>query len=168
MKYRMILTVAIVAILGCAWLSVPNATAGVIDLGAYTSDEIQAVTGSPSASESNELAFLQYLITGYNADNDPNLPDATFGTDNINTPQGPKEFDLDLSGWSYVLLKYGNNFQYYFIEPGTSVEHFGPFENGLSHYTFFNPTAVPDGGLTVMLLGLGVGGVALFSRKFRQ
>jgi hypothetical protein len=27
---------------------------------------------------------------------------------------------------------------------------------------------VPDGGLTVMLLGLGVGGLALFSRKFRQ
>jgi hypothetical protein len=27
---------------------------------------------------------------------------------------------------------------------------------------------VPDGGLTVMLLGLGVGGLALFSRKFKQ
>lgn len=27
---------------------------------------------------------------------------------------------------------------------------------------------VPDGGLTVMLLGLGVGGLAFFSRKFRQ
>jgi len=27
---------------------------------------------------------------------------------------------------------------------------------------------VPDGGLTVLLLGIGVGGAALFSRKFRK
>jgi hypothetical protein len=168
MKHRMILATIIIAVLGCAWLAVPTATAGVIDLGVYDKNAVEAVTGSPSASIENETEFLNYLIGQYNILNDPDLAMATFGTDNIDTPAGPKSFDLDLTGWSYVLLKYGDNFQYYYIEPGTTSVSFGPLRYGLSHYAFFGPTAVPDGGLTVMLLGLGVGGLALFSRKFRQ
>ena len=36
---------------------------------------------------------------------------------------------------------------------------------GLSHYTVFNPRSVPDGGTTLALLGLALGGIALIRRR---
>jgi hypothetical protein len=168
MKKRM-LFLTIIAVLACAWLAVPNATADVIDLGKYDIGP---------ASEANELNYLNnIIIPAYNLANDPDLPLATYGTDNSPTaPGGTNSITLDVSGWSYILLKWGTMSQYYYIEPGTTSFTFDStvFNTGsgaplgLSHYTFFGPTAVPDGGLTVMLLGLGVGGLTLFSRKFRQ
>lgn len=37
---------------------------------------------------------------------------------------------------------------------------------GISHFTAFNGTSVPDGGTSLILLGLGLGAIALFRRKF--
>jgi hypothetical protein len=76
----------------------------------------------------------------------------------------------------YVLIKDGDlGWSFWDISGwnGTDAIEFSSFYGGnqgkISHVTIYGPSsAVPDGGLTVMLLGLGVGSLALFSRKFRQ
>ena len=37
--------------------------------------------------------------------------------------------------------------------------------SGLSHYTFFGTTSVPDGGTTLLLLGAALGGLGIVRRR---
>ncbi|MBN1569549.1 MAG: hypothetical protein JXA73_17020 [Acidobacteria bacterium] len=158
------------------------ATAGTIsadrDLGLWTPPG-----GAQDAAA--QLAFLNStVLPAYNAAYDPDLPAAVYGTDNIeegDVYRGVSFGDetilitLDVSGWTYLKLKWDGMWQFYYVaglsdEPITfysTAFNKNDEPQALSHYTYFGPTTVPDGGLTVLLLGIGVGGLALFSRRLR-
>jgi hypothetical protein len=78
------------------------------------------------------------------------------------------------SGPVYALIKDGVLGWYLFDITGwdgiSDIDFSGFYDNQgrISHVSIYGLAQVPDGGLTVMLLGLGVGSLALFSRKFRQ
>jgi hypothetical protein len=82
---------------------------------------------------------------------------------------------IDATGFTYVLAKYdagdGGSFVWYVagltdIEVPANLGTCGSIGCGLSHTTLFNPTSVPDGGLTLMLLGVGLVGIETLRRKF--
>lgn len=73
--------------------------------------------------------------------------------------------------YMYLMAKFGNKDAFYYLGGQTgSIESlfiptaFGPRGNGLSHITLFNPTSVPEPA-TLILMGLGLLGVAGFRRK---
>jgi hypothetical protein len=79
--------------------------------------------------------------------------------------------NLDLSGWTYLLAKYGNTSYVWYVAGLTDVTLATPLgggeDNGLSHYSLFNPgtTTVPDGGTTLGLLGLAMLGLGYVRRR---
>lgn len=147
-----------------------NAKANIIDLGAW-----DIPSGGESAAK--ELAFLNStVLPAYNAAHNPDLLAATFGTENINVPDDDiLSIALDVTGWSYVKLKWGKQWQFYSVagESGSILfasTVLNPNEidyQALSHYTFFGPETVhtPDGGSTLLLLGSALIGVGLIRRK---
>lgn len=77
---------------------------------------------------------------------------------------------IDLGGFRYdwVLAKWGKNAEVYYIGDLTGVielTRVNLSKGGLSHYTLFNRTAVPDAGSTVTLLGLGLLGLGWWVRR---
>lgn len=77
---------------------------------------------------------------------------------------------IDLGGLRYdwVLAKWGKNAEVYYIGDLTGVIELSRVnfsKGGLSHYTLFNRTAVPDAGSTVTLLGLGLLGLGWWVRR---
>ncbi len=69
---------------------------------------------------------------------------------------------LDVTNWSYLILKYDgqNDGTYVFYVAGmnttVNIPLTGPEGKGLSQILLLNPgTGVPDGGTTVLLLGIG-------------
>jgi hypothetical protein len=148
-----------------------NANALLIDLGVWPAPQ--------GAGDANaEMVFLNStVLPAYNNNSTPILPLATFGTPNINVTGEPLNITLDLTGWSYVKLKWGHNWQFYYIAGETGDREFestGLNQNGgqqaLSHYTFFGPSQnrVPDGGSTLMLMGLALSGLAVLKQAFRE
>lgn len=142
--------------------------ADVIDLGYYLQDG--------DSSEAAELAFLNSTVIPDNLAIHSFLPTATSGTPNIETPSGPTPIILweELDGWTYLKLKWGNYWQYFYILGTTDpTPFFSPVPNpagqgslGLSHYTLFGHTAkTPDGGSTLLLLGAALFGVGLVRRR---
>jgi hypothetical protein len=117
-------------------------------------------------------------------DNDPEsgIYDLKGGTLTISIYDDNKGFDWESTlAILAVIVKGGPNANVYYYDPSSfgDVGLHAPVVNnqgeyaGLSHMEFCytqpgGGETVPDGGLTVMLLGLGVGGLALFSRKFKQ
>jgi hypothetical protein len=86
-------------------------------------------------------------------------------------------FQADLTGFTgYLVLKFGDWDQFYYLDDITTVE-IGPVftstvsngsgtDNlGLSHYTTFTQS-VPDGGSTLALMGFGVMLLGAAKRKF--
>lgn len=94
----------------------------------------------------------------------------------------PSAADIPVTGRTYILAKYdadhAGSFVWY-VGGMTSVtlpaqagggDGEGCDKNdtcGLSHYTTFNGTSVPDGGATLMLLGGALVGLETLRRKFR-
>lgn len=77
---------------------------------------------------------------------------------------------IDLGGYRYdwVLAKWGRNAEVYYIGDLTGMielTRVNLSKGGLSHYTLFNQTAVPDAGSTVVLLGLGALGLGWWARR---
>jgi hypothetical protein len=79
---------------------------------------------------------------------------------------------IDLGNYKYdwVLAKWGKDVEVYYIGDLTGVieltrVNFEAKGHGLSHYTLFNRTAVPETGATVALLGLGLLGLWTFARR---
>lgn len=69
--------------------------------------------------------------------------------------------------WDFAVVKYGN---YWIAYEDTDKDHLlttDRFRNGISHITFFAPSPVPEPA-TMLLLGLGLMGVAGIRRKFKQ
>jgi hypothetical protein len=79
--------------------------------------------------------------------------------------------NLNLSGWTYLLAKYGNTSYVWYVSGQTDVTLANPLggeeTNGLSHYSLFNPGTVttPDGGATAGLLGLAMLGLGYLRRR---
>lgn len=145
-------------------------------------------TGTQSSNVPNEIDWANYLLgLGANASPtaDGNTPldgateDYATGVNDYNgtltggTQVGP---GADLSAFLWVLGKYnGQNAGYvlfYMPDYGTSIPQYpaslwttNPTQYALSHATGFGKRSVPDGGLTVTLLGLALGGLAYVRRK---
>jgi len=78
--------------------------------------------------------------------------------------------DIDVTGFTYILAKYdaGNAGSIVFMVSGLTTVDLPMTYNGygLSHYTLFNLTTVPDGGATLALLGCALVGLGALRRKF--
>ena len=122
------------------------ANAIVIDLG---------ITTAQPASQQHTLDRLNGQIDFYNATSDPDLAQAVL-VDSINVDGITKEtsaVDIDVTGWSYLSLKWANIEQHYWIGAidgvitftSTSFNQNGKMRS-LSGYSLFNPTTsnVPD------------------------
>lgn len=79
---------------------------------------------------------------------------------------------IDLGDYKYdwVLAKWGKDAEVYYIGDLTGIielnrVNFEAKGHGLSHYTLFNRTAVPEAGATMALLGLGLLGLWTFARR---
>jgi len=78
---------------------------------------------------------------------------------------------IDVTGWTYLLGKFGNT-SYVWYVGGLSGSQTLPLDlpgiqgSGQSHYSLYNPVSVPEGGSTLMLLGMGLAGVAALRRRF--
>ena len=101
---------------------------------------------------------------------DGSFPDAVFGLKLENVGS------IDATGFQYVLAKYGGGQDGYslvwFLSTGFAGEVEPPARydgNGLSHIDVFTrtTTTVPDGGITLMLLGGALVGIGALRRKFR-
>jgi hypothetical protein len=154
------------------------AQAVIIDLG---------ITAGSPASQAHTLSRLNGQINIYNAAFNPDLPAALLaGSTDTVTPGGGTSIALDITGWSYLSLKWGNDEQHYYIGDDSGVVTFnstvfnliGPPHNrrpgpflGLSGYSFFNPgttTKVPDAGTSVLLLGAGLLGIGALRRRLAK
>ena len=77
-----------------------------------------------------------------------------------------KSITLDTSAyldWEYAIVKYGDNWVAYY-NTGDNILVHPDLGYGVSHISFFNATPVPEAA-TMILLGVGLVGVASFGRK---
>jgi len=82
---------------------------------------------------------------------------------------------IDVSGFTYILGKYDGKNAGALVWLVSGLDEVtlpakwglpgGTQTYGLSHYTLFNPTSVPDGGTTLMLLGGALIGIGLLRRR---
>ena len=142
---------------------VTQASATIIDLGQ---------TESNPANLPNILDRLQGRIDLYNASHDPDLVDAVLAGA-AKTDQGGLAIDIDVTGWTFLVLAWDGKDQMYFVGDETGIQHFestvfnqNDKPQALSHYALFNVhgVATPDGGTTVMLLGVGLGALGMVRR----
>jgi len=82
---------------------------------------------------------------------------------------------INATGYQYVLAKYGGgqvagySLVWFNIAgfSGDVAPQANYDDNGLSHITLFNRVSVPDGGMTLMLLGGALVGIGALRRRFR-
>ena len=125
------------------------------------------VMGNNLADPNNEKYTLKFTATTV-IPAPPNAPLATlpgYKTDTSNPV-------IDLDGYKYdwVIAKWGQDAEVYYIgdltgEIQLNLINFPSQAHGLSHYTLFNRTAVPDGGTTAALLGVGLVGLGFLARR---
>lgn len=75
---------------------------------------------------------------------------------------------IDLGLWDYVYAKYGNDAYVWYVGDLTGVVELDasvPGVGGLSHYSLYNATSVPDGGATMMLVGMALLGIGAVRRR---
>ncbi len=118
------------------------------------------------------------LYTTYTPANVPAAPLPAYdGNSTGQVGAAATSLSIDVTGWTYLLVKWASNDYFYYVGDLTGVVtvnndvQFNP-GNGrpqnASHYRLFNDdpgTRVPDGGTTVALLGLGMLGVAAARRR---
>ena len=170
------LTLAAVGAL-CA-LTVP-AQAVIINLGVFA----QPPGGSSPTDQMNYLNNT--VLPAYNAANNPDLANAIAAGGNLDVQVagGPSSLSVNLSGFEYLKIKWGNFWQYYYTAGETGSSTFqqplapgGGTTGGASHYDQWHSAdlpgtgpgpgvGVPDGGTTVALLGAAFAGLALLRRR---
>ena len=85
-------------------------------------------------------------------------------SDSMQSP-GLTNFDPE-TPWSYVIIKYANTWEAY-RNDGESYLTVGPFVHDISHVTFFrNGVQVPEPA-TMIMLGLGLLGLGIATRRKR-
>ena len=160
-------------LIGALTLFALNVGATIINLG--------ITTGQP-AGLANEYDRLIQQINLYNTANNPDLviPAESSGL-TTPTPGGGNFFAMNLTGWEgYLMFKWGNKDQFYYVKdvdnytfvstvsPGlmSARPHTDPPTLGLSHWDSWQVNQnVPDGGVSLSLLGLGLVGLISLKRK---
>lgn len=188
MKFGRILTLT--AGLLAAWTI--QARADTIDIDfAFGS----ATPASPSglSSEEQRLGHLINLYNGtpsiapdgnaYASLSGANVPPAPLpvwdGTSTGQLGGGAASFNLDVTGWEYLMVKYANVAYFYFVGDLTGIHLVNndvvSNDNGVpqnaSHYRLFggnDDNRVPDGGMTLMLLGAGLSGLGLVRKSVKK
>jgi hypothetical protein len=137
-----------------------------------------AVTGYNAINNPDLPASTGEVFRNVN-DNTSNWPGfPAFGVDVTN-------LQIPVAGFEYLVLHWGGpdapcntnqgcaalNYQAIYIgDPGQGVTYYTADNsvdgNGLSGYMLYNPTSVPDGGMTLMLLGGALVGLGALRRKF--
>jgi hypothetical protein len=126
-------------------------------------------TGDTGTSPTYNRQYSDSSLTG--------LPAATSIGALRDATSPPTAFNV--SGYEYLLAKYGNTSRVWYVAGLADVEipsqafsgkftggpNRRPISNGLSHWTLFNAQAVPDGGVTVILLGAALFGVEALRRR---
>jgi hypothetical protein len=185
MQTRSSLTTLALAL--CVFAS--NASAATILVGTWDSPN----SGEATENASARTAIANYnsandpdLSLLYGAGSPPPLLAGWVEFDKIELNNGPHTFTFSPTGIYagyteyYVVSKYGNpnnsrgaNFDtaLHHLLNGDSISYNpggSSAPNGLSHYRIWargGSTQVPDGGSTVLLLGLGLSGLALLRRR---
>jgi hypothetical protein len=92
----------------------------------------------------------------------------------VKSGDDPAYTGINVTGYTYILGKYDADKAggYVWDVSGLTTVDIPqnlPLANkyGLSHYTLFNPSTVPDGGVTLMLLGGALVGLETLRRRFR-
>jgi hypothetical protein len=162
MKHLKLITLAAVAL-----AAVPLANAIPIYLGSQA--------GEPASAE-QRLVRLNQQIDLYNSTYSPDLPTAVIEGNSQIEDQTGTSITVDVTGWSYLVLKWAHDDFYWYVGGDTGSllfesQSFNEKGNAqdLSGYGLFNPTTrVPDGASTVVLLGLGLIGLAGLRRFGRK
>ena len=132
--------------------------------------------GSPADLQS-ALDRLNTAISAYNAVYNPDLPAAVLAGAIAGSATGVTSVNVDITGWAYIVLKWANTDQYYYVGGDTGVLTFNStvfnqnqVPQNLSGYSLYNPgtRTVPDGGFTVLLLGSAVSVLSLMMRRLKK
>ena len=135
---------------------------------ANAAGEVQSINdllARPSPSGPTLISGVTYLRSA-NGCGAPCPAATTTGAD-----QGdPVSATVVVTGWTYVLAKYGTRAEIWYVGnlTGTvAVPLTGSNGNAQSHISRYNPTTtqVPDGGVTAGLLGLAMLGVGYLRRR---
>jgi hypothetical protein len=164
-------------------------TAQATSLTTASSEYLGYIAPGLPSSDGNEETFITELIalspngskfpcgTGADTDNTcyrsanvfGSLPAASF----VNKPTGTGVTSIDVTGYSYILAKYGSsasgNQSHVWYVGGLTGVITVPLNIGssgeISHISRFTYTSVPDGGTTLMLLGTALIGLGAMRRK---
>jgi len=162
-------------------------------VGANTITELGTVTPGTPASPSDETGYLTQLINMYNngtpaspfssgnktytlnvgsAVPPPSLPAPGVNNGQVVSGNGPQTglmINLGANSYNYVMVKWGQDDEFYYIGglTGTITLNNDVNGNGESHYDLFGgtPRQVPDGGTTILLFGAALSGLGLLRRK---
>ena len=95
----------------------------------------------------------------------------TYTLGNMSGLSGSSSVIINLTGIGadFITIKWGQDFEAYYVGGLTGSVTFGNDvnRNGISGYTYWNGKSVPDGGATIVLLGLGLGSLCWFARSQR-
>jgi hypothetical protein len=148
--------------------------------------------GNSNSGDNSELCNAQWAIDAYNSSHNPDLPalatinpgkkpKATLLLDvhvpKTQVPNGEHTFNWTADpqfSFYYVLTKWGNggsgtDTALHYITAGEVLSFDPTFGNGLSHYCIWRgPANVPEGGSTLILLGAGLGLLAVGRRVVKR
>jgi hypothetical protein len=135
---------------------------------ANAAGEVQSINdllARPAPSGPTTIAGVTYLRSS-NTCGGPCPAATTVGADQ-GDPPAPTVF---VTGWTYVLAKYGNTAHIWYVGNLTgnqTIPQTATPGGGLSHISRYNltTTQVPDGGVTAGLLGLAMLGVGYLRRR---
>jgi len=167
---KLIVALACIAALGASAIGAEALTvAGDAYLG--------SIEPNTPSNPANEVIYINYLITL--ADEQVSVTDRTYSrvgstvvgpfptavtAGAVKVEPNPSPTGIDVTGFSYLLAKYSTGAHVWYVAGlNTSVDI--P-SDALSHYSLYNPVSVPEGGSTLMLLGMGLAGVAALRRRF--
>jgi hypothetical protein len=135
------------------------------------------VTAPSDEGDGTIQTWLKAEIKDYNTDNATSLDTSGVGSTpnvKVTTGSGPDSITLhqsDYQGYDYIVLHWGGNGhveQAFDIVGQTGDLTFNtPDGNGLSFYSLYDPTGVPEPA-TLLLLGTGLVGLAAIRKGFRR
>ena len=187
MKKFLVLTACLVALV----FSAAPVQAAPVSLSIGDAYYLGLINDGIPSGEADEPAYINYLRTLAAGAGNTQLPAVTGEIYNRlnSTVAGPFPAavyagrvgvtggspTINVSGYAYVLGKYGSNGSLVWFVNGalgdvvlpSSYVPVGAQGGGLSHITWFTPVTVPDGGATLMLLGGALVGLGALRRKFR-